>query len=71
MVDTMTPAEDRGCAMTEGQAIALRERLLAHRARLLDHAAQQAEADPYSWGWLHMVADVQAALQALEEEARQ
>ncbi len=57
--------------MIEGQAIALREKLLAHRARLLDHAVRQAEADPHSWGWLSMVADVQAALTALEEATRQ
>ncbi len=53
--------------MTEGQAIALREKLLARRVRLLDFAAQQAEADPNSWGWLRMVADVQAAITALGE----
>ena len=57
--------------MTEGQAIALREKLLARRTRLLDHAAQQAEADPASWGWLRMLGDVQAALTALKEETRQ
>ena len=53
--------------MTENQALMLREKLLAHRARLLDHAAQQAEADPNSWGWLRMIGDVQLALAALEE----
>ena len=53
--------------MTEEQALALRERLLAHRDRLLDRAAQQAEADNLSLDWLHMVADVQAALTAVEE----
>ena len=52
--------------MTEDQAIVLRGKLLAHRARLLDHGAQQAGVDPHSLGWLHMVADVQAALTALE-----
>jgi len=57
--------------MTEGQAIALREKLLARRVRLLDFAAQQAEADPNSLGWLRMVADVQSALQAVEEATRQ
>ena len=53
--------------MTKNQATLLREKLLAHRARLLEHAFQQVDADPLSWGWLHMVADVQAALQALDE----
>ncbi len=53
--------------MTEDREISLREKLLAHRARLLDFAAQQAEADPHSWGWLHMVADIQLALMALDE----
>ena len=57
--------------MTEDQETALREKLLSHRARLLDHAVQQVEADPHSWGWLRMLADVQAALAALEEETRQ
>ena len=52
--------------MTEEQALALRERLLAHRARLLDHAVQQADVDPHSWGWLYMLGDVQSALNALE-----
>ncbi len=52
--------------MTEDQAIALRDKLLAHRARLLDHAAQQADVDPHSWGWLHMLGDVQLAITALE-----
>ena len=47
--------------------MALREKLLAHRARLLDHAAQQAEADPNSWDWLNMLGDAQSALMALEE----
>ncbi len=51
--------------------MALRERLLAHRAWLLDFAAQQSEADPHSWGWLSMLGDVQAALKAVEEETRQ
>ncbi len=67
MVDIMTPAEDRGCAMTENQATALRDKLLAHRARLLDFAAQQVDADPNSLGWLRMHGDVQAALTAVEE----
>ncbi len=53
--------------MTEEQALALRERLLAHRARLLDHAVQQADVDPHSWGWLHILGDVQLVLTALEE----
>ena len=53
--------------MTEDQATALRGQLLAHRARLLDHAIQQSDADPNSWGWLRMMADVQGALTALEE----
>jgi len=57
--------------MTKNQATSLREKLRAHRARLLDFAAQQAEADPHSWGWLHMLGDVQLALQAVEEETRQ
>ena len=52
--------------MTETQATSLREKLLAHRARLLDHAVQQSDADPHSWGWLRMLGDVQAALTALE-----
>ena len=53
--------------MTEDQATALRKRLLAHRARLLDHAVQQVDADPNSWSWLRMVADVQAVITALGE----
>ncbi len=53
--------------ITAAEAEALRDKLLTHRARLLDHAAQQADAGPLSLGWLHMVADVQAALTALEE----
>ena len=53
--------------MTEDQTTSLREKLLAHRARLLDHAVQQADTDPNSWGWIRMLGDVQAALQALEE----
>ena len=53
--------------MTKDQATVLREKLLAHRDRLLEHAIQQAEADPHSLGWLRMVADVQAALRALEK----
>ncbi len=57
--------------MTKDQAMALRERLLAHRAWLLDFAAQQSEADPHSWGWLSMLGDVQAALKAVEEETMQ
>jgi hypothetical protein len=57
--------------MTENEATVLREKLLAHRARLLDHAVQQADVDPHSWGWLHMLGDVQLALQAVEEETRQ
>ncbi len=52
--------------MTEDQATALRKRLLAHRARLLDHAVQQSDADPASWGWLRMPGDVQSAITALE-----
>ena len=55
--------------MTEDQATALREKLLAHRARLLDHAARQVEADPNSLGWIRMLADAQLALQALDEAA--
>ena len=51
--------------------MALRERLLAHRAWLLDFAAQQSKADPHSWGWLSMLGDVQAALKAVEEETMQ
>ena len=57
--------------MTKDQATALREKLLAHRARLLNFAAQQIDADPNSWSWLRMVADVQAAITAIEEETRQ
>ncbi len=57
--------------MTKDQATALRARLLAHRDRLLDHAAQQINADPNSWGWLRMLADVPAAITAVEEETRQ
>ena len=38
--------------MTENQAKALREKLLAHRARLLDLAVRQVETDPTSLGWL-------------------
>ena len=57
-------------AMTKDQEAALREKLLAHRARLLDHAVQQAEVDPNSWGWLRMLADTQLALNALEENGR-
>ena len=53
--------------MTKDQATALREKLLARRARLLDHAVQQVEADPHSWGWLHMLGDVQCAIMALDE----
>ena len=53
--------------MTEDQTTALREKLLAHRARLLEHAVQQADVDPHSWGWPRMVANVQLALQAPEE----
>ncbi len=54
--------------MTKDQATALREKLLAHRARLLDHAAQQADVDPLSWSWLRMLGDAQAALAAVDEE---
>jgi hypothetical protein len=57
--------------MTEEQALARRESLLAHRDRLLEHAVQQAEVDPHSLGWLRMVADVQLAFQALEEATGQ
>ena len=53
--------------MTEDQATALRAQLLAHRARLLEHAAQQVNVDPHSWSWLRMLGDVQSALTALEE----
>ncbi len=52
--------------MIEGQAIALREKLLARRIRLLDFAAQQSDADPSLWGWLRMLGDVQSAITALE-----
>ena len=54
--------------MTEDQATALRKRLLARRARLLEFAVQQVEADLPSWDWLRMVADAQLAIQALDEE---
>ncbi len=57
--------------MTENQATSLREKLLAHRSRLLDFGVQQLDAGPPSWDWLHMVAKVQAALTAIEEETRQ
>ncbi len=53
--------------MTKDQATALREKLLARRARLLDHAAQQINADPNSWGWLRMLGDVQSVITALDE----
>ena len=53
--------------MTENQLTALRENLIAHRTRLLDHAVQQADVDPNSWGWLNMLGNVQLALAALEE----
>ena len=53
--------------MTENGAIVLREKLLAHRARLLSFAAQQIEADPHSLDWLHMLGDVQCAIMALDE----
>ena len=53
--------------MTENQAKALREKLLAHRARLLDLAVRQVETDPTSLGWLSMLGDVQAALMAIDE----
>ncbi len=56
-----------GAVITAAEAEALRDKLLTHRARLLDHAAQQVDADPNSLGWLRMVADVQLALHALEE----
>ena len=52
--------------MTKDQATALRAQLLAHRARLLDHAVQQLDVDPNSWAWLRMLGDLQAALMALE-----
>ena len=54
--------------MTEDRATALREKLLAHRDRLLEHAAQQVDAAPNSWGWFSMLGDVQAALAALDDE---
>ncbi len=57
--------------MTEDQATSLREKLLALRVRLLDHAVRQPEVDPLSSGWLSMVANVQAVLKAIEETARQ
>ncbi len=57
--------------MTADQATALREKLLAMRTQLLDYATQQAEVNPPSPGWLSMVADVQAALKAVEEAAGQ
>ena len=53
--------------MTEDQAQVLRAQLLAHRARLLDHAVRQIEADPPSWDWLSMLGNVQAALTAVDE----
>jgi len=53
--------------MTEGQAIALREKLLARRTRLLDFVAQQNDTDPNSWGWLRMLGDVQSVITALDE----
>ncbi len=57
--------------MTKDQAASLREKLLARRARLLDHAVRQVEATAPSWDWLHMVADVQTALTAVEEETEE
>ena len=57
--------------MTENEATTLRDKLLAHRARLLDHADQQVDADPHTRGWLRMLGDVRLALTALEEETRQ
>ncbi len=53
--------------MTKDQATSLREKLLALRTRLLDHAAQEVDVNSYALGWLRMVADVQLALHALEE----
>ena len=53
--------------MTKDQATSLREKLLAHRARLLDLAVRQVETDPTSLGWLRMLGDVQAALAAIDE----
>jgi len=46
--------------MTEEQALALRESLLAHRARLLEHADQQVDVDvdPHSLGWLNLLPDM-------------
>ena len=53
--------------MTKDQLTALRAELLTLRARLLDHAAQQVETAPHSWGCLHMLGDVQLAIMALDE----
>jgi len=52
--------------MTENQATSLREKLMDHRTRLLEFAAQQVDVDSDSWGWLAMLGDVQLALDALE-----
>ena len=57
--------------MTKNQATSLREKLMDHRARLLDFAVQKLDADPHSWGWLSMLGDVQATLKAVEEETMQ
>ena len=54
--------------MTEDQAASLREKLLAHRAQLLDHAAQQVDVDPHSFGWITMLGSVQNALNAIDDE---
>ncbi len=56
--------------MTENQFTAIREKLLAHRARLLNFAVRQVDADPLSWGWLRMLGDVQSAITALDENGR-
>ena len=56
------------CEMTENATTVLRDKLLTHRALLLDHAAQQADVDPLSWSWLRMLGDAQAALAAVDEE---
>ena len=54
--------------MTEYQAVTLREKLLDHRARLLNFAARQVEVDPNSFGWITMLAHVHLALAALDGE---
>ena len=55
--------------MDENRLNELKTRLLETRAKLLDFAAERAEGDMIKPGWLNMIAGVQAALAALDEEA--